>query len=584
MLIVYINGMKKRLRIILFCLLVVLLGVSKSTVLAHPNVSISGVSKNSDLYQWLDESILDRFNTHDMTEEGTYTGIESETRKALRAKGYYDASVSFVEGENPVLDIKTGKSYTISDVNIEGIEDVSVRQLEAGEPLEAKSVLQAQRSLGEDIQADFCPYNLELSHEVILDHQKRTGSVTFIVDAGLKSRFGQTRFEGAPDIKNEYLERFIGYQEGDCWNYSKIEKTKTALLETGLLSVARDVLPETPNADGSVDVVFNLKERAPRSVRLGASYYTDEGPGILAEWVHRNFLGAGERVSSRLKANFLEQSLQNDFSKPYFWGDNRTLNISNRLGKIDSEAYIEDSLSASISLENKFHSYLKGSLGFAVETTVITDKNTDDESTFGLFSTPVRLTYDNRENPLDPHGGWHIQGRGEPFFDVLGEADPFVKTSLSASTYFDLKPEDEGDLVLALRGRLGGLLGSGTGNTPASKRFYAGGGGSIRGFGYQEAGPEINGDPAGGRSVVETAAELRFKVTEKMGGAVFVDGGGAYDAVFPDFKEGYYIGAGAGFRYYTDFGPLRVDLAVPVNKRDQADSAYQLYISIGQAF
>jgi|AntRauTorcE11897_2_1112592.scaffolds.fasta_scaffold00239_8 translocation and assembly module TamA len=576
--------MKKRLRIILFCLFAVSFGVSGSAVLAHPSVSISGVSKNDNLYQWLDDTILDRFNAHGVTEDGVYTGIEAETKKALRAKGYYDADVSFVEGKKPVLDIKTGKPYTISEINIEGIDGVTMRQLKTGERLDATSVLQAQRLLGEDIEADFCPYRLELSHEVILDHQARSGSVTFIVDYDSEARFGQTRFEGAPDIKGKYLERFIRYEQGDCWSYNKIEKTKTALLETGLLSVARDVLPDSPDADGTVDVVFDLKERASRTVRLGASYYTDEGPGILAEWVHRNFFGAGERVSSRLKANFLEQSLKNDFSKPYFWGENRTLNISNRLGRVDSDAYVEDSLSASINLENKFHSYLKGSLGFAVEATSITDKNTDDETTFGLFSTPVRLTYDNRKNPLDPHDGWHIQARGEPFFDALGEADPFVKTSLTASTYLDLKKEDEGDLVLALRGRLGGLLGSDTAGTPASKRFYAGGGGSIRGFGYQEAGPEVNGEPAGGRSVVETSVELRFKVTENMGGAVFVDGGGAYDAAFPDFKEGYYIGAGAGFRYYTAFGPLRVDLAVPVNKRDQADSAYQFYISIGQAF
>lgn len=576
--------MQKRFFIILFCLFAVLLGVSIPYVQAHPNVVISGIEEDSSLYEWLDQAILDQYNSHGRREEGTYSGIEAETQKALRSKGYYDAETVFVEGENPVLEIEAGPRYTISDVKLRGIDGIEIRNLEAGEPLDAESVLQAQRTLGEDIQDEACPFNLTLGHEVILDYEARTGAVTFVVEAGEKAQFGTTRFEGAPNIDLEYLERFLRYEEGECWGYRKIERTKTALLGTGLVSVVRETLPEAPNADGSVDVVLELTERAPRHIRLGASYYTDEGPGILVEWIHRNFMGRGERVSTRLKANFLEQSWNNEFSKPHFLGENRTLNITNRIGRIDSDAFEEFSARAMIGIDNKFSSHLKGSLGLAVEATSITNKNTDDETTFGLFSTPARLTFDNRDNPLNPHHGWRIQALGEPFFDAFGQADPFVKTSLQASTYISFYEEDDRAMVLALRGRVGSLIGAGTGNTPASKRFYAGGGGSIRGFGYQEASPTVDGDPVGGRSLVETSAELRFRVSESTGGAVFVDGGGAYDSTYPDFKEGFYVGAGAGFRYFTDFGPIRADVAVPVNHRDKASSAFQFYISIGQAF
>ena len=570
-------------------LLALLLCAGDHPVQAHPDVTIQGVDGESDLYAWLEKTVLDRFNAHGFFEDGSYEGIQDATVKALKSKGYYQPHVQFIEPspedkkQTPVLDIAPGERYTISSITVTGEPKADVRLIKTGEALDATSVLQAQAALADDIQVDACPYNLELRHEVVLNHATHTGSVTYFISSGRAAVFGTTTFEGAPEIERGYLERFIKYTEGDCWGYSKIEQTKTALLETGLLSVVRDVLPETPEADGQVDIVFEIKKRAPRSVRLGANYYTDQGPGIVAEWEHRNIMGEGEKLSARLKSNFLEQSLEGEFEKPYFWTDNKTLTINNRLGRIDSDAYIENSLSAGVNIKNDFNKNLSATLGTAIELTRIEDKNdNNEESTFGLFSTPGLVTYDNRDNPLNPHEGWRLQGRGEPFFDVLGEASPFVKTSLTASTYLELS--EKKDIVLALRGKLGGILGGGTDSVPASKRFYAGGGGSIRGFGYQEAGPMEDGDPTGGRSVVETSAELRFKFTENMGGAVFVDGGGAYDATFPDFQEGYYIGAGAGFRYFTGFGPLRVDFAVPVNKRDQTDAAFQFYISIGQAF
>ena len=77
---------------------------------------------------------------------------------------------------------------------------------------------------------------------------------------------------------------------------------------------------------------------------------------------------------------------------------------------------------------------------------------------------------------------------------------------------------------------------------------------------------------------------MRFKITSDIGGVAFIDGGNVYNGAFPDFKDGYFWGAGIGARYYTGFGPIRFDIATPLNKREEQPQSFQIYISIGQAF
>lgn len=155
----------------------------------------------------------------------------------------------------------------------------------------------------------------------------------------------------------------------------------------------------------------------------------------------------------------------------------------------------------------------------------------------------------------------------------------FWKAQAAARTYHAFSPK----VTAAARLRVGSILGPSVGNLPATERFYAGGGGSIRGFGYQEVGPELNGEPSGGRSLIESAAELRFKITDDIGAVTFVDAGNVSDSTVPDTSD-IWVGGGAGLRYYTGFGPLRFDVAVPLNRKETASASYQLYISIGQAF
>jgi translocation and assembly module TamA len=156
-------------------------------------------------------------------------------------------------------------------------------------------------------------------------------------------------------------------------------------------------------------------------------------------------------------------------------------------------------------------------------------------------------------------------------------------TQLSDSVYVQLDRENR--IVLAGWGRIGTILGAdSTQELPATKRLYGGGAGSVRAYGFQELGPiAADGDPAGGRSQLELGVELRWRMFGDFGGAVFAEGGNVYDDPLPDPGEGFRWGAGVGIRYFTGFGPIRADVAFPINPRDR-DDPVQFYIGFGQAF
>jgi translocation and assembly module TamA len=137
--------------------------------------------------------------------------------------------------------------------------------------------------------------------------------------------------------------------------------------------------------------------------------------------------------------------------------------------------------------------------------------------------------------------------------------------------------------VLAGRLALGGILGATADEIPPDWRFYAGGGGSVRGYPFQSIGPETAaGTPAGGTSLLEASLELRQRIGERWGGVVFVDAGSVSDQGALG-SEGLAVGVGAGVRWFTPVGPVRFDLATPLDPGD-GDAPVQLYIGIGQAF
>jgi len=201
---------------------------------------------------------------------------------------------------------------------------------------------------------------------------------------------------------------------------------------------------------------------------------------------------------------------------------------------------------------------------------------------FLIAALPASLYYDGSDDLLNPTTGFRLGGRISPEISAHGGSFAYGRMQVDASAYRPLSDRT----VVAGRVRLASIVGAGTSGIAPSRRLYSGGGGSVRGYGYQRLGPrDGDGDPVGGRGLAEFALEARYRLTAfggNFGIVPFLDGGTLSDKSWPDFKD-WQFGAGIGFRYYSNFGPIRVDVGTPLNPRN-GDSRVAVTVSLGQAF
>ncbi len=414
---------------------------------------------------------------------------------------------------------------------------------------------------------------------VIIDVSSHQGRVTLYITAGPRYVFGETRI-GNPDGRTDpgYVRELSTMREGAIYDRSEVDRTVEALRGTGLFSGIS--VTSADAQDGALPQQIELSERAPRTVRLGAKWSTSEGAGVRGSWEHRNLFGRAERITLGLSIAQIEQSATADFRKPNFLRPDQSLLASAEIAHEENDAYRENRIKAGVSLERILGRWWTGSLGTTFQITETEDIN--GRITYQLIGIPALLRYNNTDDVLDPREGLRATLGATPYFGASDQnATTFTRLEAAGSTYIGLTDE----LVLALRGRYGLIAADDTTDVPGSTRFYAGGGGSVRGYGYQMAGPlDRTGDPEGGRSVLEASVETRYRLTETIGAVVFVDGGQAFSNLAPSLNDSLLWGTGAGIRYYTPIGPVRFDVAVPLNKRRNVDDAFQIYVSLGQAF
>jgi len=589
---------KNILRLLLcFCLLSVgsllLSGCLFGVLQPKAEYMLAEIEENKDLSDEVRDFLEERAATIDIADKEDDDAIQREAyhERQLRegilgkliAEGYYDADVSYTDG----ISQWTG-TYTVNSDSCYKIREISVTPAEyvnfagkdiKGQPLSTSVVLAAQKKLYSDISNGKCFFDLVIDHEVTLDLKTKEADILFIVKAEQQAKMGTVTFEGTDTVKKSYLQKLVAWKEGDCFQRKKIERLRAKLLESGLFSGAELVIPEQPLKDGSVPVTLRVKERALRSVRAGGSYYTGEGLGLTLGWKHRNLFGAAEVLDTGVNLSQKLQTIEARLTKPFFLRRDQSLSFNTSIGHETTSSYTKIGMDTGASIKRAFSKSLSASTGVSLSMSRVEDETINETNNFYLMSLPQSFIYNKRNSVLDATEGFLIEGKLEPFIDLGGESPSFWKTEVSAYAYHALGKKT----TAAFRVKTGSIFGSDIAEIPATKRFYAGGGGSVRGFGYQEVGPLKNGEPEGGSSVVEMSAELRFKITDKIGTVAFVDAGSVGNTSLANFDSPF-VGGGGGLRYYTEAGPLRLDVAVPLNKRDTASSSYQIYISIGQAF
>jgi len=378
-----------------------------------------------------------------------------------------------------------------------------------------------------------------------------------------------------------------------------LEETRRALIDTGLFSAVKiePVQIEPGQIESGADpadparVAMRVEavERAHRTIGVGAAYNTSEGVAARVFWENRNLFGQAEYLHLSLEAGTQKLGGAGTFRRPDFLATDLDLVARAEVARENPAAYDSRYARLSLGLERRFQPGLTLGGGVSLEKANVDQKadigplpSSERSQHYQLIGLPVLAKLDRSDDLLNPTNGYRVQGNLVPYHS-FGEAHlAFAYERVAGSVYKRIGDSDR--YVVAAFAAVSSIQGATLPELPADKRIYAGGGGSVRAYGYQMAGPlDASNNPIGGRSSLEFSLETRIKITKTIGIVPFFDAGSFYRNPLPQPGTGIFYGPGLGLRYYTPFGPLRLDVATPLRRRS-ADSLVQVYISLGQAF
>ena len=514
--------------------------------------------------------------------------------KALRSQSFYAAhiTVQIDAGTKPIkvkFMIDTGPPYLLKSVDVKISDDAAIMLklpeakelgLSVGEPAKSKSILDAEKVIIQWFKKNGFPFAQISERKVIVDHAEHNVLVTFQVLPGSMAQFGSTIIMGLESVDEAFLRKKIPWEEGERFNAELIKEAHNRLTKTGLFAIVHVKAGESLDEKGRLPVIVEVRERKHRTIKAGISYKTDEGLGGKISWEHRNLLGSAERLSTAFTISEIALAAEGKFRKPAFLHPDQSLLLDVRIADDHPDAFTSRNISSALLLNRTLSKEKNLTAGLAFRISEI--DQFDQKEKFGLLSVPIQFNWDTSDTLIDPTRGGRLSLKGEPYYDTFSGDLGFIKGYASFSLYATVVKSPF--IVLAFRTAIGAMAGANRDAIPADIRYYAGGGGSIRGYAYQSVGPLRGNDPIGGRSLLEISTELRIKVTKSIGIVTFIDGGSAFAAEFPDFKEDLRWGAGVGLRYFTPIGPLRLDVGIPLNPRKDIDDSFQIYVSLGQAF
>ena len=572
----------------------------------HYETTISGAS-DSDLANLLDKvselkTLEDRLPA---SEEALRRRADRDLGRlsdAARSLGYWDAQFHYdldsaVEPQKVTVKVTPGPLYHVASVAVLGPDgrplpippNAPPLALKPGDPARTAPVVAAESGLLAAFGDSGHPFAKIDSRQVVIDHRSHTMEVTYKLIPGPAMRFGEVSINGLKTLNPGYVERRLRWRRGEAYNAATVEETRRALIESGLFSTVQI----TPIADsrepGSAQMTIDATERPHRTVGAGVGYNTSQGAAARVFWENRNLFGNAEYLKLSATGGQQVYGVNANFRRPDFLVTDQDFLATAEIADDTPVAYHSRRALATAGVERRFGRLWTGGVLLEAEkanveqlANVSTNTSAQRTQRYTLFGIPAYLKLDTTDNLLSPTRGWRAQLSVTPAHIFSTPSSTYVTSLLSASTYW--KVDANGRAILAGKAALGTLDGAPLASLPADQRIYVGGGGTIRPYGYQMAGQLApNNDPIGGRSSLVLNFESRVKITDTIGVVPFVDAGSYYESSVPQLGHRLFYGVGLGLRYYTPFGPLRLDLATPLYKRN-ADSWVQVYVSLGEAF
>jgi len=506
----------------------------------------------------------------------------AEIGRALRAFGHYAPRVRKELSLDPPcwrarFEVAPGPPVRVTRVDVQALgpaaADPAFGRLLGGLPMREGDVLHhgryeaLKRAIG-SLAAERGYFDGRfVEHELRVDPERRAAEIRVTYQSGERYRFGRVDIEQEV-LDAELVERFVALGPGDFYDAADVAALNAALNDSGYFSRV-DVRPRIDRAeDGAVPVDVSLAARAQHGFSAGAGAATDTGPRGTLSYANRRVNRGGHRFSLSTTVSFIEANLGAEYRIPL--ADPRTEWLALQAGYLleDSDPTESETLKLGVTrtrtrgawLETQFLEALREDFTVA-----------DEEDTVTLLIPGLSWSRTVSDSPLRPSRGWRARLELRGSHDAIGSDAAFFQVR-SAAKWVRRVPT--GGRVL-VRGDLGATLTGDVSLLPASQRFFAGGDNSVRGYGFRDLGPRNRlGQVIGGRYLVAGSIEYEHPLRERWGVAAFVDSGNALDDGELELKTG----AGAGLRWHSPIGPVRLDLAFPL---DDPDRVFRFHLSMG---
>ena len=523
--------------------------------------------------------------------------------RLMHSLGYYDGTaISTIEaGRNgqpvkAIVSATPGKLYTFGSITVQADATTPpnfVRDslpLKVGDPIDAVRVQAAEANVALKLPQNGYPFVKVGQRDILLDEQVLKGDYTLPVETGPRSSFGGITTEGDLAFDQKHVEVFPRFKAGELYDVRKVDDLREALVATGLFANigVEPVRTGRAGPDGTEQVDLKVIQDAgpARSLAAQAGYQTGQGFTLEGTFTHRNLFPPEGALIPSIVAGTQEQGAGVTFRRSNAGKRDRTFSIIASANHSNYDAFdaFTGTLAAKISYDSTPIWQKRFTYAYGVELTGTNESVYDfargerRRGTYGIAALPGQAMWDTSDDLLNPTKGYRLKVNLSPETSVRGAVRPYVRAMVEGTIYV---PAGQ-SFVIAGRARAGTIQGIERDDLAPSRRYYGGGGGSVRGYGYQRLGPfDPNGDPVGGRSINEFSLEARYRFGN-FGIVPFIDAGNAYESSLPKASD-LRFGAGIGGRFYTNFGPMRIDVATPLNPRE-GDGKIALYISIGQAF
>ncbi|WP_229722015.1 autotransporter assembly complex protein TamA [Marinobacterium nitratireducens] len=505
---------------------------------------------------------------------------QEQIEAALQPYGYYQPRVESELTKTPEqwvarYRVDPGEPVRLDavDLNVTGEaqSDPVMKALESSETLVPGAVLEhaayeAHKSRMRSLAAERGYYEADFGRQQLrIDPQRRQADIELRLDSGPRYRIGEVRFGESP-VETSLLQRYQPFQTGDPVTSTRLLDLQRYLVESEYFSRV-EVQPLWDEAvDHVVPVDVALEPNKRTAYKFGVGYGTDTGARMSARqhrrWVNRY----GHSWDALLRLSEVDSTVVLQYNIP---GE---VPYTDKYGvRASWESEQTDTTDSELTAIGGFWQKQLGAwqqilaLDWEQERFVL-----DGEQSETNFLIPgASWSTTHTDNPLNPSRGYRFSLELKAASDALLSDADFVQGLVSAKHVLTLTDR----LRLLSRADVGATAMENFDIMPSSHRFFAGGDSSVRGYGYKELGPEgDNGDVVGGRNLLVASAEVDYLVADSWRVAAFYDTGNAIDSATEALKNG----AGLGVRYLSPIGPIRLDLAVPLD-----DDGFRIHFTLG---